>query len=105
MGRYVLGRVDLYNGDQNKYAIQRKTVAEVRVDYSFLQQKVGSLEFPGASGVNGYLVGLVVESCWTDGTNGWWFIGRDLTLGTKQAKVDVKSEKTRGMNVSWILLS
>lgn len=70
------------------------------MDGIFGQQQVGALEFPGTKGINGYVVGIVVESLWTDGTNGWWCIGKQLSLGTKQAKVEVKTEGSRGMHVS-----
>ncbi|PBL02264.1 hypothetical protein ARMGADRAFT_1023563 [Armillaria gallica] len=56
-------------------------------------------ENPAASGMNSYIVGLSVESCWTDGTNGWCFSGNQLQLGAKQAKIKVKTEGSRGMHV------
>lgn len=98
---YVLGRVGFNDKDLKKYAIKKaNAVSEVHVDGSIFQQQVGALEFPGNKGINGYVVGLVVESCWTDGTNGWWCIGKELSLGTKQTKVEVKTEGSRGMHVS-----
>ena len=101
VGSYALGRVNFNDQEKKKYAVLCETnVAEVHVNSVFLQQQFGALEFPGTSGINGYVVGLVVESCWKDGTNGWWCVGKDLRLGRKQGKVEVKSEGSRGMHVS-----
>lgn len=101
VGSYALGRVNFNDQEKKKYAVLYKAnVAEVHVNYILFQQQVGALEFPGTSGINGYVVGLVVESCWKDGTNGWWCVDKDLRLGRKQAKVEVKTEGSRGMHVS-----
>jgi hypothetical protein len=99
VGSYVLGRIGFSSLEKGKDAVhERHTAAEVRVDSALLKQQVGALEFPGTTGINGYVVGLTIESCWTDGTNGWWCIGSQLTLGTKQAKVEVKTAGSRGMH-------
>ncbi len=96
---YVLGRIGFSPEERARYGILSAKVAEVNVGFVLLEQQVGALEFPAASGIDGYIVGLSVESCWTDGTNGWWCIGNQLQLGAKQAKIEVKTEGSRGMHV------
>jgi hypothetical protein len=102
---FVLGRTGFSNDEKTKYAVvERRNVADVDVSGTIFQQKVGSIEFPGTTGIDGYVVGLTVESVWTDGTDGLWCIGTGLSLGTKQAKVEVKSEGSRGMHVGLTLV-
>ncbi|KAJ7756162.1 hypothetical protein B0H16DRAFT_1689906 [Mycena metata] len=96
---FVLGRIGFSESEVKKYAVLfKRDVAEVNVSWEALKQQVGSLEFPGTTGINGYVVGLTVQSVWEDGTDGWWCIGKELSLGTKQAKVEVKTEGSRGMH-------
>ena len=103
VGTYDLGRTGFSSSELQRYAVQKSQVAEVHVDGQIFQQQVGALEFPGQSGINGYVVGLTIEACWKDGTDGWWCIGKELSLGTKQAKVEVKTEGSRGMHVRIII--
>ncbi|KAJ7123420.1 hypothetical protein C8R44DRAFT_783779 [Mycena epipterygia] len=96
---FVLGRTGFSNEEMTKYAVvEKRDVAEVDVSGSLFHQQVGSIEFPGTTGIDGYVVGLTIESVWKDGTDGLWCIDTGLSLGTKQAKVEVKSESSRGMN-------
>ena len=100
-GEYALGRVGFSDQELTKYGIKKAVnVSEVRMSYSLLQRKSGVVEFPGAKGTNGYIVGIVLESVDNDGTNGWWCIGKQLSLGRKQMKIAVESEIARGMHVS-----
>ena len=105
VGEYTLGHVGFTDQELKKYAVKKiETASEVRVDFILFQQQVGALEFPGNTGIDGYVVGIVARSAWKDGTNGWWCIGKELSLGTKQAKVEVKTEGSRGMHVRHISL-
>ncbi|KAK7454097.1 hypothetical protein VKT23_011608 [Stygiomarasmius scandens] len=95
---YILG-IDFTDPDQrHRYGVEFE-ILEVQVEWCLFEQQVQVLEFPGHSGKNGFVVGLAIEDCWADGTNGWWCIGRELRLGTKNVKVEIKTEGSRGMHV------
>jgi hypothetical protein len=100
VSEYVIGRTSFDAKERKKYAIEEIQCADVSIEYGLFDQKWGSLDFPGATGVNGYVVGLRVQDCWGDGTNGWWGVPRGVPFGTKQAKIQIKSEGSRGMHVS-----
>ncbi|KAL0564920.1 hypothetical protein V5O48_017116 [Marasmius crinis-equi] len=82
---------------RRKFGVETE-VLEVHIGGHLFQQQVEALEFPGTSGKDGYVVGLSIEDEGTAGWNGWWCIGKGLRLGTKDAKVQVKTEGSLGMH-------
>ncbi|KAH8999231.1 hypothetical protein EDB92DRAFT_943630 [Lactarius akahatsu] len=74
---------------------------ETSQKFAVLRQVWGSLAFPGGTGVHGTIIGFTVNNHWTDGTNGWWgIVPKTNPLGTKDLRVSVQSEGSRGMHWS-----
>ncbi|KAH9033458.1 hypothetical protein EDB84DRAFT_1488640 [Lactarius hengduanensis] len=104
IGTFSVGRTNPSAEDIKKYGIEHVSQGpgmEVRRDRVISQQLRGSLTFPGGTGVDGTVIGFIVNSHWTDGTNGWWGIDpKTGPLGKKDLRVSVQSHLLRGMHVS-----
>ncbi|KAH9077293.1 hypothetical protein EDB83DRAFT_1694096 [Lactarius deliciosus] len=104
VGTFSIGRTNPSAEDIKKYGIQHVSQGpgmETSQTYILIRQVWGSLAFPGGTGVHGTVIGFTVNNHWTDGTNGWWgIVPKTNPLGTKDLKVSVQSEGSRGMHWS-----
>lgn len=97
---FSLGRTGFDADELQTYAITKAVdVSHIDDVAAMMGVQTGSLTFPGASGINGYVVGIEVISVDGGDGNGLWCIRHDFVLGGKSVRVDVRSDFWRGMKV------
>ncbi|KAH9002388.1 hypothetical protein EDB86DRAFT_2827347 [Lactarius hatsudake] len=102
---FSVGRTNPSAEDIKKYGIEHISqgpgMETNQKHVPFKPHVLGSLGFPGGTGVHGTVIGFTVNDHLADATNGWWgIVPKTNPLGGKALKVSVKSQLFKGLHWS-----